>query len=96
MSTLPSSVTDATSRPARSFPTYFASRIAIALLVTGLDALVILKSALAGVRNSMGMPIRHWTLIIAVFVITFSLAKVWYRTLRYRQPSEPNRRNPLL
>lgn len=96
MSTHPTSVTDATPRHANSFPTYFASRIAIALLLTGLDALVILKSALVGIRSSIGMPIVHGILIIAVVGIVLSASDVWYKTLRYRQPSNPTRRNPFL
>ena len=96
MSTLSSSVTEVAPRPASSFPTYFASRIVIALLLTGFDALVFLKSALVGLRNSTGMPILHWILIVAVVGIALSLANVWYKTLRYRQPSKPNSRNPFL
>jgi hypothetical protein len=66
MSTLPSSVTEATHRRASSLPTYFASRIVLALLLTGFDALVFVKSALGALRNSVGMPILHWLLIAAV------------------------------
>jgi len=58
MSTLPS-VTEATTRRASSFPTYFATRIVLALLLTGFDVLVFMKSALTGLRNSLGMPILH-------------------------------------
>ncbi len=92
MSTVPSSVTEATTRRASSFPTYFASRV----VLTGFDALVFVKSALAGLRNSLGMPLLHWLLIAAVGGIALSLANVWYKTLRYRQPSRPNTRNPFL
>jgi len=95
MSTLPS-VTEATTRRASSFPTYFATRIVLALLLTGFDALVFMKSALAGLRNSLGMPILHWLLIAALAGIALSLANVWYKTLRYRQPSRHNSRNPFL
>lgn len=96
MSTLPSSMTKATTRRASSFPTYFASRIVLALVLTGFDALVFLKFALAGLRNSLRMPLVHWALIVAVAGIALSLAKVWYKALRYRQPTQPNTRNPFL
>ncbi len=96
MSTLSSSVTEVTPRPATSFPTYFTSRIVIALLLTGFDALVFLKSALAGLRNSTSMPILHRMLIVAVAGMALSLANVWYKTPRYRQPPKPNSRNPFL
>jgi hypothetical protein len=89
-------MTEATTRRASSFPTYFATRIVLALLLTGFDALVFVKSALAGLRNSLGMPILHWLLIAAVAGIALSLANVWYKALRYRQPSRLNTRNPFL
>lgn len=96
MSTLPSSMTKAKPRSASSLPTYFASRIVFALLLTGFDALVFLKSALAGLRNSLGIPLVHWALIVAVAGIALSLANAWYKALRYRQPTQPNTRNPFL
>ncbi len=95
MSTLPS-MTEATARRASSSPTYFATRVVIALLLTGFDALVFVKSALNGLRNSIGMPILHWLLIAAVAGIALSLASVWYKALRYRRPTQPNSRNPFL
>lgn len=95
MSTLPS-MTEATTRRASSFPTYFVSRVVVALLLTGFDGLVLVKSALAGLRNSIGMPFLHWTLMAAVAGIALSLANVWYKTLRYRQSPKPNSRSPFL
>lgn len=96
MPILPSSMTEATTRRASSFPTYFATRIVLALLLTGFDVLVFVKSALASLRNTFDMPILHWLLIAAVAGIALSLANVWYKTLLYRQPSRPNSRNPFL
>lgn len=95
MSPLPST-TEATTRRASSFPTYFATRIVLALLLTGFDALVLVKSAFTGLRNSLGMPALHWLLIAAAAGIALSLANVWYKTLRYLQPPSPNSRNPFL
>ncbi len=95
MFTVPS-MTEVTPRRASTFPTYLATRIALALVLTGFDALVFVKSALTGLRNSLSMPILHWALIAAVVGIALSLANVWYKTLRYRQPSCPNSRNPFL
>lgn len=68
----------------------------LALLLTGFDALVFVKSALDALRNSVGMPILHWLLIAAVAGIALSLANVWYKTLRYRQSTQSNSRNPFL
>ena len=96
MSALPSSMAEDTSRRASSFPTYFATRIILALLLAGFDALVFLKSPLDGLRNSTDMPVLHWLLIAAVAGIALSLANVWYKTRRYRQPTQPNFRNPFL
>lgn len=95
MSTLPPA-TEVTPRRASSLPTYFASRIVLALILTGFDALVFVKSALAGLRDSLGTPFLHWALVIAIVGIALSLANVWYKTLRYRRPSRPNSHNPFL
>lgn len=95
MSTLPSSMTEATTRRASSFPTYFASRIALAFLLTGFDVLVLAKSALAGLRDSLDMPFLHSVLVIAIVGIALTLANVWYKAFRYRQPSKPGSHNPL-
>lgn len=96
MSSLPSPVAEATHRRASTLPTYFASRLVLVLCLTGADVLVFLRSALAGLRNSIGMPVLHWLLIAAVLGIALSLAHVWYKTLRYRQPHKPNSHNPFL
>lgn len=94
MSTLPSFTEEDTPRRASSFPSYFASRVVIAILLTGFDAFAFLKSAAEEIRNSLGMPVLHWLLIAAVIGIALSLANVWYKTLRYRQPSKPGSWNP--
>jgi len=96
MSSLPSPVAEATHRRASTLPTYFLTRIVIAVFLTGMDILVFLKSALEGLRNSISMPFLHWLLILAVLGIAISLAHVWYKTLRYRRPSKPNSHNPFL
>ncbi|MDE3103869.1 MAG: hypothetical protein KGK08_01725 [Acidobacteriota bacterium] len=96
MSTLPSSVPEAESGRVSSFPTYFASRIVIALFLTGFDIFVFLKSALEGLHNSLGMPVLRCLLIAAVAGIALSLANVWYKTLRYRNPTKTSSRNPFL
>jgi hypothetical protein len=54
-----------------------------------MDTFVFVKSALEGLRNSIGMPSLHWLLILAVLGIALSLAHVWYKTLRYRRPTKP-------
>jgi hypothetical protein len=95
MSTLPP-LAEATKRRASTLPTYFLTRIVIAVLLTGMDVFVFLKSAVEGLRNSIGMPVLHWLIVGAVVGIALSLANVWYKTLRYRQPSKPNSRNPFL
>jgi hypothetical protein len=95
MSSLPS-VTETTPRPASTLPTYFVSRLVIALCLTGGDVLVFLKSAITGFRNSIGLPVLHWLLIAAVIGIALTLANVWYKTLRCRHPTQPNSRNPFL
>jgi len=77
-----------------SFTTYFTSRVVIAILLTGFDGFVFLKSAAEEIRNSLGMPVLHWLLIAAVIGIALSLANVWYKTLRYRHSSKPGSRNP--
>jgi hypothetical protein len=96
MSSLPSSVAEATHRRASTLSTYFLTRIAIAVLLTGMDIFVFLKSAIEGLRNSIGMPILHWLIAGAVVGLALSLANFWYKTLRYRRPSKPNSRNPFL
>jgi len=96
MSSLPSSVTEDTRRRASNLATYFFSRLILAVMLTGLDTFVLLKSALEGLRNSINSPVLHWLLIAAVIVIALSLAHVWYKTLRYRKPTNPNSRNPFL
>ena len=42
------------------------------------------------------MPLLHWLIVGAVVGIALSLANVWYKTLRYRQPNKPNSCNPFL
>jgi hypothetical protein len=96
MSSLPSSMAEATQRRASTLPTYFLTRIVIALLLTGVDILVFLKSALEGLRNSIHMPLLHWLIVAALVGIALSLARVWYKTLRYRRPSKLNSINPFL
>jgi hypothetical protein len=83
-----------TPRRASSFPSYFASRVVIAILLTGFDGFVFLKSAAEELRNSLGMPVLHWLLIVAVIGIALSLANVWYKTLRYRHSSKYGSWNP--
>jgi hypothetical protein len=94
MSTFPSFTEEDTPRRASSFPSYFASRVVIAILLTGFDVFVFLKSAVEGLRNSFSTPVLHWPLIAAVIGIALSLANVWYKTLRYRRPSKPGSWNP--
>ncbi|MBN9617599.1 MAG: hypothetical protein BGO25_10445 [Acidobacteriales bacterium 59-55] len=94
MSTLPSFTEEDTTRRASSFSTYFVSRVVIAILLTGFDGFVFLKSAAEEIRNSLGMPLLHWLLIAAVIGIALSLANVWYKTLRYRHSSKPGSWNP--
>lgn len=94
MSTLPSSMEENTSRRASSFPTYFISRIVIALLLTGFDGFVFLKSAVDGLRHVLDMPVLHWLLVAVVIGMALSLANVWYKTLRYRRPSKSGSWNP--
>lgn len=94
MPTLPSFTEEATRRRASSFPSYFASRVLIAVLLTGFDVFVCLKSAVERLRNSLSMPVLHWLLIAAVIGIALSLANVWYKTLRYRHSSKPGSWNP--
>lgn len=96
MSYLPSSMAEATQRQASTLSTYFLTRIVIAVLLTGMDLLVFLKSALEGLRNSYHMPLLHSLIMAALVGIALSLARVWYKTLRYRRPSKPNSRNPFL
>ena len=96
MSSLPSSPADATQDRASTLFTYFLTRLAITFTLTGIDVFVFLKSAVEGLRNSIGMPLLHWLIVGAVVGIALSLANVWYTTLRYRQPSKPNSRNPFL
>lgn len=96
MSSLPSPVAEVTHRRTSTLPTYFLTRIVIAIFLTGMDALVFVKSALEGLRNSISMPILHWLLILAVLGIALSLAHVWYKTLRFRRPTKPNSHNPFL
>jgi hypothetical protein len=96
MSSLPSSPAKATQTRASSLFTYFLTRIVIALMLTGIDIFVLLKSAVEGLRNSIGMSKLHWLIVGAAVGIALSLANVWYKTLRYRQPSKPNSRNPFL
>jgi hypothetical protein len=61
-----------------------------------MDALVFLKSALAGLRNSIGMPVLHWLLLVALVGIGLTLVNVWVRALRSRQPTKSNSHNPFL
>jgi len=96
MPTLPPPTAEATPARASTLPTYFLSRLVIAVFLTGLDVLVFLKSALEGLRNSIRMPFLHWLLIVAIVAVALSLANVWYKTLRYRQAAKPNSRNPFL
>jgi hypothetical protein len=96
MSSLLSPVSEATHHRASTLPTYFITRIVIAVFLTGMDIFVFLKSALEGLRNSIRTPALHWLLILAVLGIAVSLAHVWYKTLRYRRPSKPNSHNPFL
>jgi hypothetical protein len=88
MSTLPS-VTEATTRRPSSFPTYFATRIVLALLLTGFDALVFLKSALVGLRDSLGMPLLHWLLIVAVAGIALRSRMCGTRRSATTNPLDP-------
>jgi hypothetical protein len=96
MSSLPSSPAEATQSRASTLFTYFLTRLVIAVMLTGMDVFVFLKSAVEGLRNSIGMPLLHWLIVGAVVGIALSLANVWYKTLRYRQSSKPNSRNPFL
>ncbi len=96
MSTLPSHIAEVAPRRASTLLTFFILRIIIAVLLTGLDGLVFSRSILDGLRNSTDLPLLHMLLIAAVPLIAITLAIVWYKTLRYRQPSEPNSHNPFL
>lgn len=96
MSSLPSSMAEATQRRASTLPTYFLTRIVIAVLLPGMDLFVFLKSALEGLRNSIHMPLLHTLILAALIGIVLSLARVWYKALRYRHPSKPNSLNPFL
>jgi uncharacterized integral membrane protein len=87
---------EVTHRRASTLSTYFVSRIVIAILLTGMDVLVVLKSALACLRNSIGMPVLHWLLLAALAGIGLTLVNVWVRALRYRQPTKSNSHNPFL
>ena len=96
MSSLPSSMAEATPRRASDVSTYFLTRIILAISLTGMDVFVVLKSAVEGLRDSDGMPMLHGLLVLAVVGVVLSLAVVWSKTLRYRQPSRPNSTNPFL
>ena len=96
MSSLPSSPAEATQNRASTLFTYFLTRLVIAVVLTGMDIFVFLKSAVEGFRNSLTMPVFHWLIVGAVVGIALSLANVWYKTRRYRQPSKPQSRNPFL
>lgn len=96
MATLPSHAVETSRRHAPTLTTYFLTRIALAILLTGIDILVFLKSATEGLRNSLEMPLTHFLLVVALFGIGLSLAVIWYKTLRYRQPPQPNTLNPFL
>jgi hypothetical protein len=96
MSHVQSPAAEVTHRRASSLSTYFVTRIVIAILLTGMDSLVFLKSALACLRNSVGSPVLHWLLIAALAGIVLTLVNVWVKTLRYHQPTQPNSRNPFL
>jgi hypothetical protein len=96
MSSLPSSPAEATHDRASTLFTYFLTRLVIAVTLTGIDVFVFLNSAVDGLRNSISMPLLHWLIVGAVVGIALSLANVWYKTLRYRQPNKPNSRNPFL
>lgn len=96
MSSLPSPVAEAKHRRVSALPTYFLTRIVIAVFLTGMDILAFLRSALEGLRNGTGMPVFHWLLVLAVLGIAVSPANVWYKTLRYRWPTKPNSNNPFL
>ncbi len=87
---------EATPRRASTLFTYFLTRIVLAVTLTGVDIFVFLKSAVEGLRNSIGMPLLHWLIVAAVVGIALTLANVWYKTLRYRQPNKLNSRNPFL
>jgi hypothetical protein len=87
---------EAPSRRASSLTTYFVLRVAIAVLLTGADVLVFLKSSLEGLRNSTGTPVLHWLLIAGLVIVVLTLLDVWSKTLRHRRPSKPNSSNPFL
>jgi hypothetical protein len=96
MSYLPPSLAEATQSRASTLFTYFLTRLVIAVMLTGMDVFVFLKSAVEGLRNSLTMPVFHWLIVGAMVGTALSLANVWYKTLRYRQPSKPQSRNPFL
>ena len=91
---LPSAM-EASPRRASTLFTYLASRVVIVTLLTGADTFVFLKSAVQGLRNSIGRPAFHWLLIAALAVIVVTLGTVWYTTVCYRRPSN-NSNNPFL